>query len=231
MTFKRIAFCATALALSACQSTGTVPYGHHDGSKDVKHQVNAPKTASLSTLERQYKRNPDDAEIAASYAAALRKNDYINRAETILTPFTEKDDVEAAIHAEMAAILLEKGDYKAAEKFAANAVISNENDFEAYHRLGIALDAQAKHEPAERAFRKAISLWEGNPTTVMNNLSLNLASQKRLDESIEILRQAQELSPGRTEIERNLRIITALQQSHATPVPKPGKKPEPPPSS
>jgi len=82
------------------------------------------------------------------------------------------------------------------------------------------------HEEAERAFRKALDLWEGDPTSIMNNLALNLASQGHLDEAAEILQKARDVSPNRTEIERNLRIVTALQQSNGIPVPKPKKKPE-----
>ena len=89
------------------------------------------------------------------------------------------------------------------------------------------MDAQGKHPEAERAFRKALDYWQGDPTTVMNNLALNLASQEFLDEAIEILNKAKAISPDRIEVERNLRIVMALQQSsgHRS-APKPKKKPD-----
>jgi outer membrane biosynthesis protein TonB len=46
----------------------------------------------------------------------------------------------------------------------------------------------------------------------MNNLALNLASQNKLDQAIDMLKKAKEISPGRVEIERNLRIVSTLQE-------------------
>ena len=46
----------------------------------------------------------------------------------------------------------------------------------------------------------------------MNNLALNLASQNKLDQAIDMLRKAKEVSPGRVELERNMRIITTLKE-------------------
>jgi len=224
--------CATALILSACETSGAVPYGHNDTyknqidtaiSKSTKPKAEAP----LSVLERRYNRRQDNLEAAVNYAAALRRNDYINRAEIILKPFIEgSEDTSSTAKSEYAAIMLAKGNYDDAEKFAKQAIKDDKTNFRAFQRLGIALDTKAMHEEAERAFRKALELWEGDPTSIMNNLALNLASQKKLDEAADILQKAKTLSPERTEIERNLRIITALQQSHTPPVPKPGKKPE-----
>lgn len=45
----------------------------------------------------------------------------------------------------------------------------------------------------------------------MNNLALNLASQNKLDQAIDMQR-AKEISPGIVEIERNLHIVSTLQR-------------------
>lgn len=61
-------------------------------------------------------------------------------------------------------------------------------------------------------------------------MGLNLAAQGFLDEAIETLRKALDTAPNRTEIERNLRIVSALQyqppSDGARLVPKPPRKPE-----
>ena len=103
--------------------------------------------------------------------------------------------------------------------------MQDSNDARAYHYLGIALDAQGKHPEAEKAFRKGLDMWQGDPTPIMNNLALNLSSQGYLDEASEILEKARAVSPNRLEVERNLRIITALRQSENPTTPKPRKKP------
>lgn len=230
---SRILLLSTALLVTACQSaTTTSPKADRNDKIDAALQraaVSSERSGysgrSLSFLETRYKRNVDDEQAAIDYAAALRKNDYLNRASIIIAPFANDPKSSSAAKNEYAAIALAQGQYAEAEKYAQKAILQDDSNYRAFHHLGIALDAQGEHEKAERAFRKGLELWEGDPTTIMNNLALNLASQEHLDEAAEILQRAQAVSPGRREIERNLRIITALQQSNGIPVPKPGMKP------
>jgi Flp pilus assembly protein TadD len=223
----------TVMALSACQTTGTTT------EKSLKEQRTdqiaaairraedkSGKGQSISTLEKRYKRNTDSEIDATKYAHALRKNDFLPEAAAVLAPFAEEETASAPTKTEYALILLAQGQHKRAEKTAQQAVLADETYDRAYHTLGIALDTQGMHEEAERAFRKGLELWQGDPTTIMNNLAFNLAAQNHLDEASEILQKAQVLAPQRMEIERNLRIVTALQQSHSKPAPKPPVKPE-----
>lgn len=197
----------SALALAACGSTGA---------------NNAPTTAvqadpgreSLSSLERAYKKNPDDVSVAVRYARALREDDRLSRASIIIAPFAKNDrKPSAAAKTEYAAIQAGLGNYKEARDFSTKAIALDKNAYQAYHIQGIALDATGDHAKAEDAFRKALELWQGDKTPVLNNLGLNLASQGFLDEASEVLRQALAESPNRGEIERNLRIVDALRES------------------
>ena len=220
-------------ALSACQTSQSVQeQALRTSSVDSAIQRSAnyarKPTKSPAYLERAYKKNPDSEQAAVDYAVALRENGKLALANTVLEPFARENDASSLVTSEYAAVQLADGDYEAAEKYAQKAVITDETNFKAFHRLGIALDAQGMHEEAERAYRKGLELWQGDPTTIMNNLALNLASQGYLDESIEILVKAQDVAPRRKEIERNLRIVTALKQADGVPVPKPHKKPTPP---
>ncbi len=232
---KILLMIATSVLLSACKTAQSIDQpGVGESARidsalqraaDAAHgKSNSP---SLSVAEKNYSRNPDNQDAALDYAAALRKNDNLNRAAIVLGPFAKDDKSSSAVKTEYAAITLAQGQYKEAEKFAQKAIVQDEKNAQAYHYLGIALDAQGVHDKAERAFRKGLELWEGDPTTIMNNLALNLASQEYLDEAAEILQKAMTISPGRTELERNFRIVTALQQSSAGPIPKPAAKPAP----
>ena len=217
-------------ALSACQTSQSVQDANLrassiDQAMAQSYNYARKPTKSVPFLERLYKQNPDDEETAVDYAMALREQGQLDRARIILEPFARANPPSSLSTAEFAAIQLADGQYEAAEKFAQKSVIADENNFRAFHLLGIALDAQGLHEEAERAYRKGLNLWQGDPTSIMNNLALNLASQGYLDESIEILNKAMEVAPGRREIERNLRIVTALKQADGYPVPKPNKKP------
>lgn len=189
--------------------------------KDTYAQGKEP----LPLLEKMYMRNPGDVEMAMRYARSLRENEYLNRASIVLSPFAHKADSPSVVKTEFSAIQLALGHYEVAEEFAQQAILQDPENYQAYHYLGIALDAKSMHKEAERAFRKGLEFWQGDPTSIMNNLALNLASQGFLDEAEEILQRAEAVAPDRIEVERNLRIINALKQSHSYEPPKPVVKP------
>ncbi len=169
-------------------------------------------SASLLALEKQYKRNPENPSYAIAYSKGLRQAQFLNRAKMVLEPFAKEEPAFAGVQTEMSMIALALGNYNSAENYAQKAVLQDPEDYKAYQNLGIALDAKEMHPEAERAFRKGLEHWQGDPTTIMNNLALNLATQGFIDEAVEVLERAQALSPDRIEIERNLRIIRTLNE-------------------
>ncbi len=212
--------CTAALMLAACQTTDTHQSMSRAAKIDAALQraieegaLKGKSPASLAALEREYKNNSTDKEKALAYARALREADYFNRAMIILAPIAGSDNAPSMILSEYALLVLEMGNYEEAEDYARKAILKNAENYQAYHALGIALDAQGHHKQAEVAFRKSLDNWQGDPTPVMNNLALNLAEQGLLDESVSILHRAADASPGTPEIERNLRIVTALQKT------------------
>jgi len=215
----------TAGQLAACQTTGTTtPDAQVNAATDKKERINSAKekaglianpnasSRKLLTLEKQYKRDSNNPQIALAYAKALRQANYLNRAETILMPFAAAHNVPTGINTEISSIALGSGNYNDAEKYAQASILQDPEDYNAYQNLGIALDAKEMHPEAERAFRKGLEHWQGDPTSIMNNLALNLATQGFIDEAIEILERAKKLSPNRIELERNLRIIRTLNE-------------------
>ncbi|HEY8190827.1 MAG TPA: hypothetical protein VIG74_00275 [Alphaproteobacteria bacterium] len=228
---------ATALLpLAACQTTqGAMSpeerSAHIGAALDRAAGKSGETSESLSLLESSYKRNSDDITVATKYAHALRMADRLNRAAMVLSPFvTDTDDATSAAYTEYAATMAATGTYDEAEANARKAILKDPENGQAYHILGIALDAQGHHPQAEVAFRKALEHWEGDPGPVMNNLGLNLASQGFVDDALDTLRKAASLSPNRPEIERNLRIVSALQTQPPKEgfrlVPKPPRKPD-----
>ncbi len=215
---------ATTAILGACKTTGSsktpetqAPSKQERMDKAIEKATEKAARkgsipAALATLEKQYKRDSDNPLIALRYAQGLRHAGHVNRAALILSPFAKETAPAPGINTEMSMIELGLGNYDSAENFAKAAVIQNPADHYAYQNLGIALDAKEMHPEAERAFRKGLEHWEGNPTTIMNNLALNLATQGFIDEAIETLEKAQKISPERIELERNLRIIRTLNE-------------------
>ncbi len=216
-----------ALSLAACQTTGSGTPRTSRAEVDAavqkaigQTQRGAAHKETLAALEQLYRRKSDDPDIAVRYARALRDAGRLNRALLVLNPFaTDKGLRNPDVTIEFAAVHATMGQYEEAENFARAAVLMRPDSGQAYHILGIALDGQGQNKPAEVAFRKALDNWSGDPTPVLNNLGLNLAAQGFLDEAMSTLRRASALSPGRPEIERNLRIVQALAAQPGTSVP------------
>lgn len=205
---------ATALLLTACAG-GTQPVDTGDPTTKVSHAISeasrqAGASADLSG-ESAYK-SASTPENALRYAGQLRKAGDYTKAAAVLSPFVNTPGADSDIKREYAALQLELGNYGSAIKYAQEAVNLTPDDATAYQFLGIAQDAQGDHVAAEKSFRQALSMWKGDKIPVMNNLALSLANQNKIDESVALLRQAKAMDPSRSEIERNLRIISTLNE-------------------
>lgn len=223
---KSLLFIFVALPLSGCVTTSSPEDVALQEKPSIDERLDAAlenaviatskdskATARLLRLEKDYKNNSENPEIALAYAQSLRHAELLPRAELVLKPFADEELAYPGVKTEMSMIALARGNYDSAEKYAQDAVLQNTEDYQAYQNLGIALDAKEMHPEAERAFRKGLENWKGDPTSIMNNLALNLATQGFVDEAIEVLERAKSLSPHRVEIERNLRIIRTLNET------------------
>lgn len=227
---------ALALPLAGCAATDNTA-GTNASINSVLEQAadearNAGnKQGSLDLLERMYKREPTNAEAALKYATALQDAGRSTRALMVLTPFINggKADKNAPLQVEFASVEASVGNYDQAIEAARKATAVDPQNAQGWHVLGIALDAKGDHPEAEQAFRNALQNWQGDPSPVLNNLGLNLASQGFIDEAVETLKKAVSAAPDRPEIERNLRIVLALQAQPGTHenkrVPPPPRKP------
>ena len=214
----RLGACACVLALSACGSS-TQSVSDRQGkinsalTKAAGTALKAGNTEqALSILEKSYQRDSQNVDVATQYAEALRKTGQSEKAGYILESIANKDDAPITTLIEYTSIQLENGEYESAETFSRKVLAQDEDSSEAHHLLGIALDAQAKHVEAEASFRTALDMWEGDPVPIMNNLALNLASQERIQDAVDILKKAKSIAPNRIEVERNLRIISTLNE-------------------
>lgn len=184
------------------------------------------KAQVIGILEQIHNRNPEDAIIATRYARALREDDQIQKAVQALRPFadTETPNVEAIT--EMAMAQLGTGDYEAAKLYGLKSTVIAPKNARGYLALGTAQDALKDHANAEQSFRQGLKYWKGDPSPILNNLALNLASQGHLEESLSLLERALKIAPRRMELERNRRIIATLVETSSPMAPAPYKKPD-----
>lgn len=231
-----IALPLAAFLLSACAAHNDVAVG--DPVNDLQGQraaterrlataatdaMTAGKTGeALVSYEKLYQRDSRNPDVAVNYAQLLRRSGKAGQAVKVLKPYAEGSRKASSraplpmLKNEYAAALIETGKFAPAEKML-QSVLSNPADSEfhpdASHLNGVALDAQGKHTEAEKYFRQALDGWRGDATSVMNNLALNLASQGKFDEALTILRKAQIMAPAKTEIARNIQIVSELRDA------------------
>lgn len=232
-----IALSATALLLAACvvspndRDVGD-PIDSLSGQKAATERrlataatdaMAAGKTQeALVSYEKLYQRDSRNPDVAVNYAQLLRRTGKADQALKILAPYAKGERKGSAraplamLKNEYAAAQIETG--KFAEAYSTLEVVLNDStlaDFhpDASHLAGVALDAQGQHKAAERMFRQALDGWKGDPTSVMNNLGLNLASQGLFDEALTTLRRAQIMAPEKTEIARNVQIVSELRDA------------------
>lgn len=193
---------------------------------------------ALASYEKLYKRGHTNADIALNYAQLLRKEGRIKEALAVLKPHADKKGSLTAgktplalLQCEYAAAQIAHGDFAQAQALL-DTILSNPQAAEfhpdASHLAGIAVDAQGNHKAAEKLFRQALHGWTGDPTSVMNNLALNLASQGLFDESLTTLRKAQVMAPQKMEIARNIEIVNNLRSAVVPKAPVNIKKSEKP---
>lgn len=179
-------------------------------------------------FEKLYLKNNKNREFALNYAQALRKTGKAQRAVVVLAPFVEKKSkIDPVMALEFASASVEIGnDERAlavAEKVLADPKAADLHP-NMHNIVGIVLDGQGRHKEAETAYRTALEGWEGDSTSVMNNLALCLVSQGLFDDALTTLRQALVANPNRAEIARNIEIVSDLRKSV---LPAPGKKSKP----
>ncbi len=223
-TFRGILLASLSVSVLALAACGTTTDPNRSNPSDAARvdsileraareaKASGNKAETVVLLAQVHERNPKDAAVATSYGQALREDEQFNLARQVLLPFSEGKNAYPDAVTELSMVELALGQYKEAELTARRAVELDPKSGRAYLALGTALDAQNYHEQAEIAFRRGLDQWKGDPAPMMNNLALNLASQNKLDQAIDMLKKAQEISPGRMELERNLRIISTLKE-------------------
>ena len=174
---------------------------------------------AVSHFSKLYKSDSKNPDAALNYAQVLRKTGEIEQAHGVLSPFTvakKNKSISPVLLNEYAAIQIQMGNLSGAEETLSRVLDDKEAldlHADAYNLLGIVQDARGNHKEAERMFRAALDGWQGNPTSVMNNLALCLAGQGLFDESLTTLRKALIMAPDKQEIARNIDLVNNLRNA------------------
>lgn len=224
---KKVIICAllAALSLTACVDRKD-PINSMRGMKEEREKrlstaayeaMSEGRTKdALDLYEQRYEKDSKDQVAAVNYAQLLRKVGNPQKAAEVLEPYARNNKVDGLLLNEYAATQIELGQLEAAEK-TLNTVIDNP-DLKTFHAdaknlMGVKLASQGRHAEAEATFREAWEGWKGDATSVMNNLGLAQANQGKFEDALTTLRRALAMAPQKTEIARNIEIVTKLRDN------------------
>ena len=218
-----ISLAIMVMLLCACASTDTQQISEE---QEVKNNV------KQSHIE-QTKTKKVDVQKALRHAQNFRDDKNNEKALSVLEPIADDPEIEKTEYfwIELALNYIDIKKPEKAETSAKQAVKSNPESAYALYILGLSLEEQEKFEKAERAYHKSIDVLDRrdpriSKADILNAIALTKAAQEDFDAAAKILLDAKETFPNDKNIERNLRIMTALQQSYGKPVPKPSQKPK-----
>ena len=160
-------------------------------------------------------REPRNEAVAIRYAEALRRSGAARQSLAVLAPFAEPEIASPTALVAYAKANLTVKQTAAAVQAARWAVDADPAYAEAYHVLGITLDAIGNHREAQAAYQSALANGIGDSHRTLNNLAMSYAQSGELEQARASLMQAQELASEDQTVQANLTLISTMQSQQA----------------
>ncbi len=161
---------------------------------------------ALQVLEAEARKAPDQLLLRRMIAkTAIRAGQY-DRAIVELQGLLKKQPDSVMAMTDLGQAYQAKGDLADAEKQFQQAIHVSSKDPVPYFYLAYTLNASGKHAEAMQSYRQALAL-RPNDSLAMNNLAYTLAndgSPKDLDDALQLVRRALEISPHESDFQDTL---------------------------
>jgi len=172
--------------------------------------LRAEPLARAAFFNREFERNPTDAEAGLALSDALRAlgryNEAADAAHRVL--LFAPDNYEALLGAAKGHIGGNNGFY--AIDLLQQATKLKPNDWHAWSLLGVALDQSKRGDEAWAMWVRALSLSPDNPS-VLTNQAMFLSTRGDLAQAEQLLRKAQAQPSASIQVRQNLALVLGLQ--------------------
>jgi Flp pilus assembly protein TadD len=197
---------AVALAMAGCakdraETTGTI--SSRAGGPAETH-------ARAEQLGEQFRRNPNDPDLAIAYAQALRRNGQQAQAAAILQQTSIRHPKNQAVLGAYGRALADNGQYQQALDVLARAHTPDRPDWRILNAQGTVLDQLNRHAEARRYYSTALKIAPDEPS-VLSNLGLSYLLTKDLPKAEASLRQAAAQPNADTKVRQNLALVLGLE--------------------
>jgi Flp pilus assembly protein TadD len=197
-----------ALSATACKTTdnditGSVgPVSAHRSDPDWRRELNywAPR----------YQANPGDAEAAMEYARALRATGQRAQAAAVLQQASIHNPRNMKLIGDYGRALADVGKYAEALDALGRAHTPDNPDWRVLNAQGAVLDQIGRHREAQARYSAALKVVPDEPS-VLSNLGLSYALEKKLKTAELMLRKAVAQPGASPKMKQNLALVVGLQ--------------------
>ena len=165
---------------------------------------------ALETYGNRYRANPSDAKAAIAYAKALRATDQRAQAVAVLQQASIRNPHDTAVLGAYGRALADAGQYTEALDALGRAHSPDNPDWRILNAQGAVLDEMGRHAEAQRHYATVLKMVPNEPS-VLSNLGLSYALDKKLPQAEATLRQAAALAHAGPKVRQNLALVVGLQ--------------------
>jgi len=209
---RLLALAATvaALALPAAGCKTTVDEITGSVAEPRAPSTEAEWRGALETYGNRYRANPSDAKAAIAYAKALRATDQRAQAVAVLQQASIRNPHDTAVLGAYGRALADAGQYTEALDALGRAHSPDNPDWRILNAQGAVLDEMGRHAEAQRHYATILKMVPNEPS-VLSNLGLSYALDKKLPQAEATLRQAAALAHAGPKVRQNLALVVGLQ--------------------
>ncbi len=158
----------------------------------------------------RYEKSPGDKLASMNYARALRGLSQNQQAVAVMQNAAIKAPEDREILALYGRTLADAGRFDEAAKVLANAHTPDRPDWRIYNVQGTVADQMGDHAGAQAFYDSALQIVPGEPS-VLSNVGLSYALQKRLTDAERVLREAADNPRSDQRVRANLAMVLALE--------------------
>ncbi len=208
-----------AVLLSACatmQKTEHAAAGGEDYRESIGAFANTASDAGLDPVASaafwgtRYDREPQNADVAVNFSAALRKIGSNDEAITVMSKTAAHAQNNPDVSFEYGKALIEAGRSFEAVRHIENAAATKAGDWRVLSAYGVALDQIGEHELARQKYNQALTLAPGK-ATVLNNKGLSYALSGDLRLASQTLSAATSGQGGDARVRQNYALVLAIK--------------------
>jgi Flp pilus assembly protein TadD len=200
-----------ALSVAGCKTLGD----DTTGSISATGGADTPKTDAawrhqLAVWGPRYHANPGDATAAMFYARALRAIGQREQAVAVLQQSSMRNPNDMKLLGEYGRALADAGEYPEALDALRRAHTPDNPDWRILNAQGAVLDQMGRHAEAQGHYTAALKLKPNDPS-VLSNLALSYALEKKLRLAEATLRKAAAQPGAPPKVRQNLALVVGLE--------------------